>query len=90
MSETGKNQTLKNETLKKTDEQLVSLSQNGDGKATEELLKRFGYQGKYPLDIAAAKIVADISAAVHSASFEKMNEEERKQLLLSIIQDNIK
>ena len=41
MSETGKNQKLKNETLKKTDEQLVSLSQNGDGKATEELLKRY-------------------------------------------------
>ena len=58
--------------------------------ATEELLKRFRYQGRYPLDIAAAKIVADISAAVHSASFEKMIEEERKQLLLCIIKDNIK
>ena len=58
--------------------------------AAEELLKRFGYQGCYPPDIAAAKTVADISAVIHSESFQKMNEEERKQLLLSIIKDNIK
>lgn len=56
--------------------------------ATEELLKRFGYHGSYPPDIAAAKTVADISAVIHSASFQKMDEEGKKQLLLKIISDN--
>ena len=57
--------------------------------ATEQLLKRFGYQGNYPLDIAAAKTVADISAAIHAPSFQEMGEEERKKLLLCVIRDNI-
>ena len=55
--------------------------------SAEELLLRFGYQGAYPLDIAAAKAVADFSAAVHSASFSKMSEEEKKQVLLHLIVD---
>ena len=54
---------------------------------TEDLLKRFGYCGAYPLDIAAAKTVAAFSAAIHSESFQKMNETERKQLLLRLITD---
>ena len=58
--------------------------------AAEELLKRFGYQGRYPLDIAASKTVADVSAVIHSASFRKMNETEQKHLLLNLIQDNLK
>ena len=57
--------------------------------AAEELLKRFGYHGSYPLDIAAAKTVADLSAAIHSASFQKMDEEEKRQLLLNLIEDNL-
>ena len=55
----------------------------------ELLLKKFGYHGRYPLDIAAARVVADISAAIHSASFEKMNQEERKQLLASLVSDAV-
>ena len=58
--------------------------------AAEELLKRFGYQGRYPLDIAASKTVADVSAVIQSASFRKMNETEQKHLLLNLIQDNLK
>ena len=57
--------------------------------ATEDLLNRFGYQGKYPLDIAAAKTVASFSAAIHSESFQNMDETERKQLLLLLIADNM-
>ncbi len=55
--------------------------------AAEELLTRFGYQGAYPPDIAAAKAIADFSAAVHSASFSKMGEEDRKALLLRLMSD---
>lgn len=55
--------------------------------AVEQLLERIGYQGKYPLDIAAARTVADISAAIHSESFEKMNEDRKKELLLQLIAD---
>ena len=57
--------------------------------AAEELLKRFGYQGVYPLDIAASKTVADFSAAIHSVSFRKMNEKEQKQLLIHLLDDNL-
>ena len=56
--------------------------------ATEELLRRFGYQGSYPPDIAAAKTVAAVSAVIHSDSFQKMDTQERKQLLLKIVRDN--
>ena len=58
--------------------------------AAEELLKRFGYQGRYPLDIAASKTVADVSAVIHSASFQKMDNTERKLLLLNLIEDNLR
>ena len=58
--------------------------------AAEELLKRFGYQGRYPLDIAASKTVADVSAVIHSTSFQKMDNTERKQLLLNLIEDNLR
>ena len=57
--------------------------------AAEELLKRFGYRGAYPLDIAAARTVASISAAIHSGSFQKMEEGERKQLLLRLLADSM-
>ena len=56
---------------------------------TEDLLKRFGYHGAYPLDIAAAKTVSAFSAAIHSESFRKMHETERKKLLLRLIADNM-
>lgn len=57
--------------------------------AAEELLKKYGYHGKYPLDIAAAKTIADISAAIHSGSYAEMNREERKQLIISLITDSL-
>ena len=57
--------------------------------AAEELLKRFGYRGGYPTDIAAAMAVAAFSAAIHSESFQQMEEAEQKQLLLRLIADNI-
>ena len=57
--------------------------------AAEDLLQRFGYHGSYPLDIAAAKMIASFSAAIHSESFQKMDEAERKQLLLRLISDNM-
>ena len=55
--------------------------------AAEDLLKRFGYCGAYPLDIAAAMTIAAVSAAIHSESFQNMDETERKQLLLRLIAD---
>ncbi len=55
--------------------------------AAEELLRRFGYHGRYPLDIAAARVTADISAAIHSVSYEKMSRQEKKELLVSLISD---
>ena len=58
--------------------------------AAENLLKRYGYHGAKPLDIAAAVTVAAFSAAIHSESFQEMNEAERKQLLLRLIADNIR
>ena len=56
----------------------------------ENLLKRYGYHGAKPLDIAAAVTVAAFSAAIHSESFQEMNEAERKQLLLRLLADNIR
>ena len=55
----------------------------------EDLLKRFGYHGTYPLDIAAAKTGAAFSAAIHTESFRKMNVTDKKQLLLRLITDNM-
>ena len=57
--------------------------------AAEELLKRFGYRGGYPTDIAAAMAVAAFSAAIHSESFQQMEEAEQKKLLLRLIADNM-
>ena len=57
--------------------------------AAEALLQRYGYHGAYPIDIAAAKTVAVFSAAIHSDSFQKMDETERKQLLLRLFADNM-
>ena len=57
--------------------------------AVQTLLEKYGYQGKYPLDIAAGRIIADISAAIHSRSFETMNEVQKKEILLSLIQDTV-
>ena len=54
-----------------------------------ELLDKKGYDLKYPVDIAAAKIVADISAAVHSRSFEAMDEAEKKDLLNRLLRETI-
>ena len=55
--------------------------------AAEKLLKQFGYQGDYPLDIAAAKTIASVSAAIHSESFQKMKKTEQKKLLLRLLND---
>lgn len=58
--------------------------------AIQDLLVRSGYQGKYPVDIAAAKLLADFSAVLHSESFEKMQEEEKKLILHQLIEDNLR
>ena len=55
--------------------------------AVEDLLVRTGYSGKYPLDIAATKLIADISAVIHSHSFEGMQEAEKKQMLNQLLRD---
>ena len=57
--------------------------------AAEGMLRRFGYHGAYPIDIAAAITVSAFSAAVHSASFQAMAEAERKWLLLRILTDHV-
>ncbi len=53
--------------------------------AAEKLLRRFGYHDDCPPDIAAGTTVAAVSAAIHSESFQNMNEAERKRLLLHLI-----
>ena len=58
--------------------------------AAERLLARFGYRGAYPADIAAAKAVADFSAAIHSASFQAMDGEEKRALLLRLLADSMR
>ena len=55
--------------------------------AAEKILERFGYAGSYPMDIAAAKVIAVLSAALHSVSFSEMSEEERKELLVRLLED---
>ncbi|MBR4162423.1 MAG: TetR/AcrR family transcriptional regulator [Solobacterium sp.] len=55
----------------------------------EKLLEQFGYDGKYPIDIAAGKITADVSFAIHSKSFQKMTKKDRKNLLMNLIKDNL-
>ncbi len=57
--------------------------------AVERLLARSGYHGRYALDIAARRILADISAVIHSPSFEAMDREEKKQLLIRLIDDTL-
>ncbi len=56
----------------------------------QKLLERYGYQGKYPLDITAGRITAEISAAIHSQSFIRMSDTEKKELLLSLLNDTLK
>lgn len=58
--------------------------------AAQDLLKRFGYQGPYPMDIASGRIIADLSAAIHSDSFAAMNKEQKKELILRLIRDTLK
>lgn len=53
----------------------------------QKLLERFAYHGRYPLDIAAARAVADFSAVIHSAGFAAMNEKEKKQMLKQLLDD---
>ena len=53
------------------------------------IVEKYGYQGKYPPDIAAAKTIADISAAIHSRSYAAMTPEEKKNLIISLITDAI-
>ena len=55
--------------------------------AVEDLLTRFGYQGKYPLDTASAILIGSISGAVHSTSFETLNEAQKKALLLQMVKE---
>ena len=57
--------------------------------AAEEMLQKHGYHGKYPLDIAAAKTIAGISAAIHSQSYAAMSRAEKKELILSLIRETI-
>ena len=57
--------------------------------AAEALLGRFGYRGAYPIDIAAAMTVSAFSAAIHSGSFQNMDEAEKKKLLLRILTDHV-
>lgn len=55
--------------------------------AAEKLLERFGYAGGYPMDIAAAKVIAVLSAALHSVSFSEMEDDEKKELLIRLLED---
>ena len=55
--------------------------------AAEAMLEKFGYDGSYPPDIAAARSIASLSAALHSRSFEAMDEDEKKQLIRDLIND---
>ena len=57
--------------------------------SVRNILEKSGYRGKYPPDIASAKILADVSAAVHSESFAKMDEEEKKRLLNSLLEETM-
>ena len=57
--------------------------------AAQALLQRFSYQGAYPLDIAAARAVAAVSVALHTESFQRMDEPTRKQLLLGLLGDSM-
>ena len=53
--------------------------------AVEENLKRLGYEGKYPTDIAAGRIIVNMEVAIHSRSFLEMAKEEQQQLLMDLI-----
>ena len=54
-----------------------------------ELLEKKSCDLNYPVDIAAAKIVADISAAIHSQSFAAMDDAEKKDILIRLIKETI-
>lgn len=53
--------------------------------AVEENLKHLGYEGKYPTDIAAGRIIVNMEVAIHSRSFLEMAKEEQRQLLIDMI-----
>lgn len=57
--------------------------------AIESILGRLGYVGSLPADTVAAVLVGSVSAAVHSASFEAMEEAQKKALLLELIHKNL-
>ena len=56
----------------------------------EDMLARLGCHAKYPLDIAAGKLIADVSVVIHSKSFAKMKDEEKKEILKQIVDDAMK
>lgn len=55
--------------------------------AAGDLLLRLGYQGPYPLDVQAARAVADFSALLHAKSFEAMTEKEKRETAERLIRD---
>lgn len=58
--------------------------------AVEKALQAHGYDGPYPADIAAGKVIMDISAALHAPSFAKMTKKEKKAILISMIRETWK
>lgn len=58
--------------------------------AVQKALQAHGYDGPYPLDIAAGKLIADVSAALHAPSFAGMTKKEKKAILISLIRETWK
>ena len=58
--------------------------------STEKLLKQFGYSGKYSPDTAAGILTAAMSSLIHCRQFNETNEDEKKKLVVSLIEDIIK
>ncbi len=58
--------------------------------AVEKALQAHGYAGPYPVDIAAGKLINDISAALHAPSFAKMTKKEKKAILITMIRETWK
>jgi len=55
----------------------------------EDMLKDFGYHVGCPLDITSVRIIANISAIIHSRSFESMSLSEREEIILSVLLETI-
>ena len=53
--------------------------------SVENLLVRLNYQGSIPPDTAAQVLLGCVSAALHSKSFEAMDEAQKKAFLLHLI-----